>query len=450
MQNIINKEQNEILKILNLPTTKAEIKDYYMQNCKKSALKTGLEYERVSLDSRTFETAKYQFLSEIIKNFALMNEWELIIDSDIVIGAKDGFNSISLEPGGQFEISLEPKENLNDILENINHYTRQIDKLGEYYNVSFFNTGINPKNTYPDIDIVKKQRYEIMAEYLPKSGKLAPVMMRETAGVQANFAYTSEEDAILKLKTAAYISPFATGFYANSPIRDNKLSGYKSFRALAWKYTGADRCNLFYKNLINSRMGQGFEDYIDNILDIPMLYIVRNKRMVELNGSITFREFMQRGYMEYSASLNDYILHSSLTFPDIRLKNCLEVRNQDSQNIMGAISVCALYKGILYSKDAMYEIMEFLKPLNHDDLEIYGMNSAKYGVDYMADKLKMTAADAARRIFEISRKYLPDTEKDFLDTPIWLLKNRKCTADIILEKGIEDSESLCRYLKLNS
>lgn len=222
MQNIINKEQNEILKILNLPTTKAEIKDYYMQNCKKSALKTGLEYERVSLDSRTFETAKYQFLSEIIKNFALMNEWELIIDSDIVIGAKDGFNSISLEPGGQFEISLEPKENLNDILENINHYTRQIDKLGEYYNVSFFNTGINPKNTYPDIDIVKKQRYEIMAEYLPKSGKLAPVMMRETAGVQANFDYTSEEDAILKLKTAAYISPFATGFYANSPIRDNK------------------------------------------------------------------------------------------------------------------------------------------------------------------------------------------------------------------------------------
>ncbi len=450
MQNIINKEQNEILKILNLPTTKAEIKDYYMQNCKKSALKTGLEYERVSLDSRTFETAKYQFLSEIIKNFALMNEWELIIDSDIVIGAKDGFNSISLEPGGQFEISLEPKENLNDILENINHYTRQIDKLGEYYNVSFFNTGINPKNTYPDIDIVKKQRYEIMAEYLPKSGKLAPVMMRETAGVQANFDYTSEEDAILKLKTAAYISPFATGFYANSPIRDNKLSGYKSFRALAWKYTGADRCNLFYKNLINSRMGQGFEDYIDNILDIPMLYIVRNKRMVELNGSITFREFMQRGYMEYSASLNDYILHSSLTFPDIRLKNCLEVRNQDSQNIMGAISVCALYKGILYSKDAMYEIMEFLKPLNHNDLETYGMNSAKYGVDYMADKLKMTAADAARRIFEISRKYLPDTEKDFLDTPIWLLKNRKCTADIILEKGIEDSESLCRYLKLNS
>ncbi len=168
MQNILNKEQDEIWKILNLPTTKAEITSYYKQNCKRGSLKTGLEYERISLDSRSYETASYKILSEIIKNFAIVNEWELVVDSDIVIGAKDGFNSISLEPGGQFEISLEPKNNLDDILENLNHYIRQIDKLGEYYNVSFFNIGINPKNTYPNIDIVKKKRYEIMADYLPK------------------------------------------------------------------------------------------------------------------------------------------------------------------------------------------------------------------------------------------------------------------------------------------
>ncbi len=446
MQNILNKEHDEILKILNLPVTKAEIEAYYKQNCKKGSLKTGLEYERISLDSRTYENAKYNILSEIIKNFALMNEWDLIIDSDIVIGAKDGFNSISLEPGGQFEISLEPKNNLDDVTENLGYYARQIDKLGEYYNVSFFSIGINPKNTYPDIEIVKKKRYEIMAEYLPKIGKLAPVMMRETAGVQANYDYTSGEDALFKLKTAAYMSPFITGFYANSPIRKNTLTNYKSFRALAWKYTGFDRCNLFYKNLINTRMGQGFEDYIDAVLDVPMLYIIRNKKIIELNGSITFREFMQKGCMGYFASLNDYILHSSLTFPDVRLKNCIEIRNHDSQDITDAISICALYKGILYSKEAMYEVMEFLKPLNYDDLETLGLQSAKSGVDYMVDKLKMTASDAARKLFEISRRYLPDIEKGYLDKPIWLLKNRKCMADIILEKGINDADSLCRYL----
>ena len=322
-----------------------------------------------------------------------------------------------------------------------------MDKLGEFYNITFLPYGINPKTTYPDIDIVKKKRYEIMADYLPKIGKLAPVMMRETAGVQVNFDYVSENDAILKLKTACYMSPFITGFYANSPIRGDQLSKYKSFRALAWKYTGYDRCNLFYSNLINSRMGQGFEDYINAIINVPMLYIQRNGRNIELNGKITFKDFMQRGYMDYSPTLEDYLLHSSLTFPDVRLKNCIEIRNHDSQNIQGALSVCALYKGILHNKEAMGEIIDFLKPLRHEDLEILGLQSAKYGLNYMVDKLNMGAYDVARKIFEISRRYLPENEKDYLDKALWLLQNRKCVADIFLEKGISDTASLCEYLK---
>lgn len=446
MQNIL---KSEIEKILALPVTKTEIKEYYKANCKKGKLKIGLEYERVSLDSRAYEPAEYRFLSEIIRNFALMNEWELIVDSNIIIGAraKDGSSSISLEPGGQFEISLEPKNNLDDILENLTHYTRQLDKLGEFYNITFLPCGINPKTTYSNIDIVKKKRYEIMADYLPKIGKLAPVMMRETAGVQVNFDYVSEDDAILKLKTAAYMSPFITGFYANSPIRGDELTKYKSFRALAWKYTGQDRCSLFYASLINSRMGQGFEDYIEAVINIPMLYIQRNGRNIELEGKITFKDFMQRGYMNYTATLEDYLLHSSLTFPDVRLKNCIEIRNHDSQNITNTLSVCALYKGILHNEEAMVEIIDFLKPLRRDDLEILGLNSAKYGLDYMIEKLNMGAYDVAKKIFEISRRHLPDNEKDYLDKPLWLLQNRKCVADIILEKGIRDTASLCEYLK---
>ena len=444
MQNTL---KSEIEKILSLPVTKREIEEYYKSNCKKGALKIGLEYERISLDSRAYEPAEYKNLSEIIRNFALVNEWELVVDSNIIIGAKDGFSSISLEPGGQFEISMEPKSTLDGILENLNHYVRQLDKLGEFYNITFLPYGINPKTTYQDINIVKKKRYEIMADYLPKSGKLAPVMMRETAGVQVNFDYTSEDDAILKLKAAAYMSPFVTGFYANSPIRGGQQTNYKSFRALAWKYTGFDRCNLFYKNLINSRMGQGFEDYIEAVLNVPMLYIQRNGRNIELDGRITFKDFMQRGYMNYSATLDDYILHSSLTFPDVRLKNCLEIRNHDSQNILDTLSVCALYKGILHNKDAINEIIEFLKPLRHEDLEASGLSSAKYGLDYTVDRLNMGAYDVARKIFEISRKYLPESERDYLDRALWLLKNKKCVADIMLEKGISDTVSLCEFLK---
>ena len=151
--------------------------------------------------------------------------------------------------------------------------------------------------------------------------------------------------------------------------------------------------------------------------------------------------------MNYTATLDDYLLHSSLTFPDVRLKNCIEIRNHDSQNISNTLSVCALYKGILHNKEAMAEIIDFLKTLRHEDLEILGLNSAKYGLNYMVDKLNMGAYDAARKIFEISRRYLPDNEKDYLDGSLWLLQNRKCVADIILEKGIKDTASLCEYLK---
>lgn len=444
MQNILT---SQIEKILSLPLTKAEIAEYYKNNCKKGSLKTGLEYERVSLDSRTFETADYKNLAEIIRNFALINEWEIISDENTVIGARDGFNSISLEPGGQFEISLEPKSRLADILESLNYYTRQIDKLGEYNNTIFLAYGINPKTTYPDIEIVNKRRYKIMADYLPEFGKLCPVMMRETAGVQANFDYESEEDAILKLKAAVFMSPFLTGFYANSPIRGNHLTKYKSFRALAWKYTGQNRCNLFYKNLVNSKMGQGFEDYIDAILNVPMLYIERGGKYIELSGRITFKEFMKDGWGKYFATLEDYILHSSLTFPDVRLKNCLEIRNHDSQNNYMALSVCAFYKGILYSKDALYEVLDFLKPLNYEELEDLGHKSAKYGLDFTSDRLKMNAFDVTKRLFEISRKHLDETEKGYLDKPLWLLNKKKCTADVLLELGINDTVSLYNFLR---
>ena len=147
-------------------------------------------------------------------------------------------------------------------------------------------------------------------------------------------------------------------------------------------------------------MGQGFEDYINAIINVPMLYIQRNGRNIELEGKITFKDFMQRGYMNYTATLEDYILHSSLTFPDVRLKNCIEIRNHDSQNISNALSVCALYKGILHNKEATAEVINLLKPLRHEDLEASGLNSAKYGLNYMVNKLNMGAYDVARKILK--------------------------------------------------
>ena len=232
----------------------------------------GLEYEKIAIDSTTYKNASYDYMEKTIKNFSHMKGWGVLYDDKTIIGALGEGSSVSLEPGCQFELSLEAKENIADIEKSAKEIFSLTQRIAKFYNVEFLNCGITPYSTYENINIVKKQRYEIMAEYLPKRAKLAPVMMRETAGVQLNVDYKSEDDAIEKIKLLSFISPFLTGFYANSPIRNNNLSGFKSFRAFAWKYTGKDRCGLFYKNLLDKKNAT-FDDYINAILDVPMLFI---------------------------------------------------------------------------------------------------------------------------------------------------------------------------------
>ncbi len=418
-------------KILEKQLTFEDILDYYKKN-ESGKTKIGLEYERVSLDKNSFHQAKFTNLFEIIKNFAVLNNFELIFDDRTIIGAYDKFGtSLSLEPGGQFEISLQPKEDLDEIYLLLNTYIKQIDILAERFDTKFFAIGSNPKTCYQNMEILNKRRYKIMADYLVKKGKMAPVMMRETAGVQVNIDYKNELDALRKMRASLLMSPFLTGFFANSPFRNNKLTKYKSIRALAWKYTGKDRCGVFYKDIIDNPKFL-YKDYSNYILDVPMIFIIRDDKYIEINGKVTFREFMKTGYMGHFATMDDYILHQSLTFPDVRLKNCIEIRNHDSQNPEIALAVGAIYKGILYNDCATDEILKFLSPLNSNSIEKYGFMAAKFGVDFYVDELKMSAFSVVKKILYLAQYYLNINEQKYLDFLIDLSVSKKCIADLIL------------------
>lgn len=424
MQNLLQKQEKlEFQDIIN----------YYLGS-ENNNKRIGLEYERISADKVSFKQADFNNLFEIIKNFSLLNNFELIYDENTIIGAKNSEgSSVSLEPGGQFEISLSPKENLYEIHFLAQNYLKQLDILGERFNTKFFSIGNNPKVCYQNMKILNKRRYKLMAEYLFKKGKFAPVMMRETAGVQINIDYKNAIDAKRKLKAAALMSPFLTGFFANSPFRNNKLTGYKSFRALAWKFTGAERCNLFYKNIIDSQGKNLYEQYINNILDVPMIFFIRNNQYIKTEGKITFKEFMQKGFLGYKAEFEDYMIHQSLCFPDIRLKNCIEIRNHDSQNLEVAIAIGAIYKGILYNNKAIDEIIDFLSPLNSYDLENLGFLAAKFGVDFKVEKLNTTAASIVKKILYLAQYNLDIDEQKYLDWLIDLIVSKRCIADLVLE-----------------
>lgn len=418
-----------------------QIREYYKNSCKEE-LKFGLEYERISINSATLKNADYNCIEKIIKSFAHIKGWGLLYDDGTLIGAIGENSSVSLEPGCQFELSLEPKKEITEIEKNTKEICSLINRIAKFYNVEFLPIGITPYSTYQNINIVEKQRYKIMAEHLPKYGKFAPVMMRETAGVQLNIDYKSEDDAIKKIKLFSLISPFLTGFFANSPIRNNKLSNYKSFRALAWKYTGKERCSLFYKNILD-KDDATFDDYINAILDVPMLFIERNGQKVVIGCKITFREFMQNGYMEYSATIKDYILHASLCFPDVRLKNCIEIRNHDSQSLDMTLAMCAFYKGILQSD--FDEIFEHFSEINSQDLDKMGFLAAKYGLDFKYKNFN--AKTFTKKLFEIAHLNLNNSEKQYLKIAFEFLNKGKCTADILIDNNIKNAQDILKYFK---
>jgi len=415
------------LKSENPVLSKNEIVNYYHQNCKsKTEFKIGLEYEQLSLNADSRRNAPYEDLEKIIAHFASIYEWGILKDGNTTIGAIKGKSSVSLEPGGQFEISLEPKTSVAEIEREMLEILALLNKIAKIYNVKFVQIGLTPYSTYQNIDIMPKSRYLIMADYLPKRGAFSPVMMRETAGVQVNFDYENESDAMQKLRVSAKISPFMTGFFANSPIRAGKTTPYKSFRALAWKYTDSKRCALFYKNLLKNRSSLGFEDYVDEILNVPMLFFEREGKKIEINGEINFKDFMKYGYEGYSAALEDYILHSSLTFPDVRLKNCLEIRNHDAQKLPLTLAICAFYKGILHSKFALNEVDELLN-FDGEKLDNMGFLAAKHGLDFTIEGCH-SPKKITQKLFEISHKNLGE-EKNYLELPLDMLKRDKLVID---------------------
>ena len=232
-------------------------------------------------------------------------------------------DTITLEPGSQIEISSKPEKNIFKLKEKIDSINSCFKEIFEESDITLLNYGVSPYSTCKSIHLIPKRRYRIMANYL--WGILADVMMRETAGIQCCIDFKSEEDAIRKFKLANKLSPFMTAMFANSPIRGGVDTGYKSFRALSWLNTDGDRCGFAGK--ISEHFS--FDEYIDCIMKTPMIFIQRGGQPIEINGDITFEEYMNSGYCGISPSLEDYELQSNLCFPEVRLRNFIEIRNHD-------------------------------------------------------------------------------------------------------------------------
>lgn len=286
-------------------------------------------------------------IEEMFSDWAERFGWEESKDKGRTVALVRGSEAITLEPAGQLELSGAVTKT---IFETEKEFDNHIDELrqvaGDYASVCMW--GMNPFEGVGDLPWMPKSRYKIMRAYLPTRGDLAHWMMQTTCTIQANVDYMSEADAVDIVNTSVLISPIVNAIFADSPLKAGEPSGYQSYRAHIWTRTDNDRSGVpdfMYRD------DWGFEDYVQYALDVPMFFIRRDDRYVDLSGH-SFRKFMDEGWEGTPATMGDFELHISTLFPEVRLKRFIELRCGDGGPREHVLGLPALWKGLLYDQTA--------------------------------------------------------------------------------------------------
>lgn len=415
--------------------------------------KIGVEVEKIGVMKKTFEAVPYAIMEQFLDVFSSKYSWQKIKQNNYTIGLQKDTDFISLEPGSQMEISLSPQKNIHQIAKYLTDFNNKTSKIADLLGFHLLGYGIQPFSTYDYINIIPKSRYHSMTDYFIDKGDMAYVMMRETAGTQVNLDYSSEEDAINKLRLGLLLAPIISAIFSNSPIRGGKNTGYKSFRANSWLYTDNDRCGFINEKLFNLNYEFTFNDYVETLLDIPMVFVTRGDKSYNVNT--TFRNYLKDGYNGLDATISDWELHSNLYFPEVRLKGFLEFRNADSQNPSLALALMALYKGIFYDETAIKDTYSILKDITLPDLVKMRYLSPKYALDVEVRGKKIL--DIAKELIFVAKKSLQkqfELNESNQDESFYLLileemiLSGNTPSDKVLTFCSDDMEKLVEYTKI--
>jgi glutamate--cysteine ligase len=278
--------------------------------------------------------------------------WEPVHDGDNLVGLKGGEASVSLEPGGQFELSGAPLDNLHQTCAEMQQHLKQLRPVCEALGVGLLGAGFQPKWRREDIPFMPKRRYAVMRNYMPKKGKLGLDMMLRTCTVQVNLDYADEADMVKKVRVGLALQPLAVALFANSPFVEGEATGYQSFRSHVWSDVDPDRCgNLPFA----FEPGFGFERYVDYMLDVPMYFVYRDGRYTDAAGQ-SFRDFMQGRLPALpgaTPTMSDWSDHLTTAFPEVRLKRIIEMRGADAGPWAQICALPALWSGLLYDAESL-------------------------------------------------------------------------------------------------
>ena len=443
--------------------TKEQLIDWFHLGLKdKEEWKIGTEHEKFAyrFDKRLQKYRSVSYFEENgIKDF--LNDlstygWEKVKEKENVIALRKNNQSITLEPGGQIELSGAPLKSIHETCKETNDHLELVKRVGENLGIILIGAGARPIGNPNEIDWMPKERYKIMKNYMPKKGNLGLQMMSSTCTVQVNLDYKSENDMIRKFRIGLSLQPIITGLFANSPLSEGKLNGFLSWRRKVWSDTDPDRCGIlpmvFDKNF-------GFESYVEYALKVPMYFVVRDGKFLDCSGN-SFENFI-KGKLdllpgEYPTMV-DWENHLTTIFTEVRLKHFLEMRGADAGSWKRICALPAFWSGILYDENSLECVEEICSKWTNEDRENMAKNVPKMGLN--AKISNSSLFDVAKELLSISteglkrRNYLDgagNDESGYLEELYDIVLNKKTPAEKLVEnfqnewKG--DTKKLLKFL----
>jgi len=375
-------------------------------NKPSAAWRVGTEHEKFVFRHSDLRRVPYEGPDGIgaLLNGMLRFGWEPVEEAGNVIALEnDARCSITLEPGGQFELSGAPLETVHQTCAEVHEHLRQVREVCDELGLGMLGLGFDPKSRREDVGWMPKGRYRIMREYMPKKGRMGLDMMLRTCTVQANLDYQSEADMVKKFRVGLALQPVAVALFANSPFTEGKPNGYQSYRSLVWTDTDPDRCGTLPFVFED---GFGFERYVDYMLDMPMYFVYRDGKYIDASGQ-SFRDFLVGKLPAYPGQLptmTDWLDHLTTAFPEVRLKSFLEMRGADGGQWRRLCALPALWVGLLYDSTALDAAYDLIADWTEAERDAMRAAVPKLGLDTRIRS--RTLRDVALEVLDMAREGL--------------------------------------------
>ena len=384
-----------------------QLAEYLNAGCKpKEDWKIGTEHEKFGYVKDSFAPLPYDgrcSIKAMLQGLRDTYNWSEILEGGNIIGlTKEGAN-VSLEPGGQLELSGAPLDSIHETCDEVNQHLSEVRDIADKIGAGFLGLGAAPEWSHEEMPMMPKGRYKLMTDYMGRVGTHGTQMMYRTCTVQVNLDFSSEEDMIKKMRVGLALQPVATALFANSPFFEGKLNNHKSWRSRVWRDLDEDRTGMLP---FVFEQDFGFDAWTEYVLDVPMYFVYRDGKYIDALGQ-SFRDFLKGKLPALPGEkpkISDWADHLTTVFPEARVKQFIEMRGADGGPWRRLCALPAFWVGLMYDQDSLDSAWDICKTWDASTREEMRIAASEDGVSANVNGISMLSL--AKELVDISRSGL--------------------------------------------